>query len=205
MEDNLSHAIEMSAAVLLFIFALSSAIFSYNRLSDTALNLITFNIESRRGTSANDRLKSEDDILRKTDYAEIVLSALNLPKTVMTNGNSGYSNYDYKIVVNRKGENAYTYEIKANSPENELYMGNNKYVKDFVSSITISANGASYIFIFDKYVMVRDSRGEDIEVTADLFKSNSEDIFLTYAKNFFSASATYNVRYTEDAIIYDEI
>ena len=199
------HAIEMGFAVFAFVFAVSAAIFSYNRLDDTASNLIAINIESRRGTSANDRLQSEDDILRKTDYGEIVLSILNLPRTVMTNGNSGYSNYDFKIIVNRKGDTGFQYVIKANSPEQELFMGNNQYIKDFNSSVTISANGYDYLFVFDQYVTVRDYRGEDIEVMGDKYPKHSENYFADYAKSLFSPSAKYHVSYTEDAIIYTEI
>ena len=66
MEENISHVIEITFSVFLFVFALTCAVLSYSKMDAVAENMISINLVNRRGTTADTTLESADTY-RKTD------------------------------------------------------------------------------------------------------------------------------------------
>ncbi len=91
MEENAMQGIEMAAAILLFIFALSSAVYSYTNMMNILEDTISINITSEQGKTAEQVEIDPNNIKRQADAAEIIMSALNLEKTVKSSGNNDYS------------------------------------------------------------------------------------------------------------------
>ncbi len=118
MSDNSFDFIQMAGATLLFVFALSCGILSYSRVNDRVNQYININTYNRRGT-ATSAYGDENDIMRKTDRAEIIMSVASLPRTTQTRGNE---NYIIKVV---DGGNVYSFSMRRNDGEEEILIFNN--------------------------------------------------------------------------------
>ena len=118
MSDNSFDFIQMAGATLLFVFALSCGILSYSRVNDRVNQYININTYNRRGT-ATSAYGDENDIMRKTDRAEIIMSVASLPRTTQTRGNE---NYIIKVV---DGGNVYSFSMLRNDGEEEILIFNN--------------------------------------------------------------------------------
>ena len=118
MSDNSFDFIQMAGATLLFVFALSCGILSYSRVNDRVNQYININTYNRRGT-ATSAYGDENDIMRKTDRSEIIMSVASLPRTTQTRGNE---NYIIKVV---DGGNVYSFSMRRNDGEEEILIFNN--------------------------------------------------------------------------------
>ena len=118
MSDNSFDFIQMAGATLLFVFALSCGRLSYSRVNDRVNQYININTYNRRGT-ATSAYGDENDIMRKTDRAEIIMSVASLPRTTQTRGNE---NYIIKVV---DGGNVYSFSMRRNDGEEEILIFNN--------------------------------------------------------------------------------
>lgn len=118
MSDNSFDFIQMAGATLLFVFALSCGILSYSRVNDRVNQYININTYNRRGT-ATSAYGDENDVIRKTDRAEIIMSVASLPRTTQTRGNE---NYIIKVV---DGGNVYSFSMRRNDGEEEILIFNN--------------------------------------------------------------------------------
>ena len=115
MSDNSFDFIQMAGATLLFVFALSCGIFSYSQVNSRVNQYINVNTYNRRGT-ATSAYGDEDDIMRKTDRSEIIMSVASLPRTTQTRGNE---NYTIRVV---NGENICTFSMRRKDGEEEMLI-----------------------------------------------------------------------------------
>lgn len=110
MEENFSHMLEMAMAIVLFVFALTFAVISYNRINSYTDTFFSINSENRRGRASDDRLdlksntETDTDIQRKVDYGEIVMTIMNLPKNIVRDGEG---NMSYHRIMINKGDKVY--------------------------------------------------------------------------------------------------
>lgn len=124
MEQNSFDVIQMAGAVLLFVFALSYAMFSYSNINHTVDQYIDLTTANRRG-NATTIMNNEDEIYRETDRAEIIMSVAALSRTVQTRGNE-----DYSIIV-RDGTNEYKFQtINRNGSLELMYSLNGNALGD---------------------------------------------------------------------------
>lgn len=176
MDENIGHMFEMMISVFLFVFALTCAVLSYTKMNASAENLISINVVNRRGTAVDTQLKA-DDLIRKTDYAEIALSALGLDKTINIAGNAPYT-----ISVSNSGGN---YTIKY-SGDHIDESGEIIEPRKLILTKAGWPSPAEYYFSGQNAAM----------------GSNN---FLEDAKLFFGPdNRKYRVSYTEGSIIYNE-
>lgn len=115
MSDNSFDFIQMAGATLLFVFALSCGIFSYSQVNSRVNQYININTYNRRGT-ATSAYGDENDIMRKTDRSEIIMSVASLPRTTQTRGNE---NYTIRVV---NGENICTFSMRRKDGEEEMLI-----------------------------------------------------------------------------------
>ena len=95
MDENITHALSMVGSVILFIFALSCAIYSYENLETrTEFFFEVHNITARQG-DATTQLLDESEIQRKVGFEEILLGVVDMPRYASTAGNN--SNTKIKI------------------------------------------------------------------------------------------------------------
>lgn len=169
MEENFSHMIEMAMAVLLFIFGLTVAVLSYNRINAYASEFMAINSENRRGRASDDRLSNKTDtnnnIQREVDYGEIIMTIMNLKKNVLRDGNGSPT---YHRVLIKKGGNVYLVHYdglihvvastasqwknsiagsEIGGPYNENNL--NRLISD-LSSVGIANSKAKYTISYDK-------------------------------------------------------
>ena len=161
MENNSFDFIQMLGATLLFVFALSCGILSYSRVNDRVEQYININTYNRRGTTAT-AFGDENDIMRKADRAEIIMSVITLPRTVQIRGNENYSikvvsggsTYKFSMSTEATKKDILIFEVNSSSIEYDTnattYDNNNidKLVKDMKSCFQDS--NATYTVSYDK-------------------------------------------------------
>lgn len=161
MEENSFDFIQMVGATLLFVFALSCGILSYSRVNDRVEQYINVNTYNRRGTTAT-AFGNENDIMRKADRAEIIMSVITLPRTVQTRGNENYSirviagdvTYKFSMSTEANKKDILMFEINSSSIEydtNATTSDNNnidKLVKDMKTCFKDS--NAAYTVSYNK-------------------------------------------------------
>lgn len=183
MEENISHAIEMTFSVFLFIFALSCAILSYSKMEAVAEQMISINLVNRRGTTA-DTKGQEQKIYRETDYGEIVLAALNLEKIYLTS--KPEERVEYKVIVKGSGGGEISFKYKRDETPNDLGE-----IESAVGQIIMKFNGSDV----DNFLV--STTGDDTSLYAG---------FLNSLKGYgIKAGKKYHISYTDDSIIFTEI
>lgn len=152
MSDNSFDFIQMAGATLLFVFALSCGILSYSRINDRVNQYININTYNRRGT-ATSAYGDENDIMRKTDRAEIIMSVASLPRTTQTRGNE---NYVIKVV---DGDNVYSFSMRRNNGEEEILIFNNGLAQEkyYTDANTAQSNNLNKLIKVLKTQVFRNS------------------------------------------------
>lgn len=177
MEENLSQAITMTFLVFLFVFALSNAVMRYNAMNDTAETMISINVVNRRGTAVDSQLQASD-IKREADYGEIALAALNMEDNILKSN----------------GNNKYTIEVRRYALPT-VVLSYTEPSGDVPGIINLKVNSAP--------------PGELKFYTSDIAGTSAvafgTENFLTHAKEFFGVDKKYNVSFTENKIIYQEV
>lgn len=179
MEENISHVIEMTFCVFLFVFALSAAMMRYNSMNATAENLISINVINRRGTAVDAQLAASE-IKRKADYAEIALAVLNLDNNINLTGNDKYS-----VRVEKLGNKTCTCTYEEEDDGYGTIIG-------------------KIVLEFDSGAQLEYYTGDLAGITT----RNSTADFLNDAVSFFAGATgdtKYNVSYTENSIVYKEV
>ena len=92
MDENLFESVQYAAWVFLFIFALSTGIYQYSRMSAIIDQFVAVNMFNDRGTGTGVFLES-GEITREASRAEVIMSIFNLPDTVTQVNNEEYSIY----------------------------------------------------------------------------------------------------------------
>ena len=95
MEENITHALSMVGSVVLFIFALSCAIFAYEGLENRTEFFFELHSVTARQGDATTQLLDEDLIQRKVKFQEILMGIIEMPRYAATAGNN--SNTKIKI------------------------------------------------------------------------------------------------------------
>ena len=109
MEENITHDLSLVGSVVLFIFALSFAIVSYEGLEDrTEFFFEVHNITARQG-DATSQLVDDSLIERKVKFEEILLNVIDMPRYASTAGNN--SNTKIKIVSSNPSIGTGTFSI----------------------------------------------------------------------------------------------
>ena len=109
MEENITHDLSLVGSVVLFIFALSFAIVSYEGLEDrTEFFFEVHNITARQG-DATSQLVDDSLIERKVKFEEILLNVIDMPRYASTAGNN--SNTKIKIVNSNPSIGTGTFSI----------------------------------------------------------------------------------------------
>ena len=109
MEENITHALSLVGSVVLFIFALSFAIVSYEGLEDrTEFFFEVHNITARQG-DATSQLVDDSLIERKVKFEEILLNVIDMPRYASIAGNN--SNTKIKIVNSNPSIGTGTFSI----------------------------------------------------------------------------------------------
>lgn len=178
MEENMVQAIEMAFATFAFIIALTSAVVSYNRLEDNADNLIEYNISSRQGATVYERANN-DYFDREVEYSEIVMSALTMPRTSMTNGN-------YQVIIKTKDDRNFVITTNVDDLGNEKI---NFFGMDYFVNNTIETKIAGEIY------------QKEIKAT----DKNSLNQLVKDIQIYIPISSKYRMSYTETSITYQEI
>lgn len=181
--ENLGHALVIAFSIFMFVFALSYAVLTYHNLNDNANRLIAIFVENRRGTIASTQSNHEEgNNARKTDYGEIVLSALNLPKTIMTNGNT-------QILVQTLNQGDWLIFTDYDSNGNQAI-----YVERPQES-----GSKRDPYYFTDYIY--DKNGEAVSVSSN----STINKFVEYlSERILHKNMDYLVRFTENRIIYSE-
>lgn len=129
MDENISHAIALMGATILFIIALSLSIIFYDGLEERAEDFFESTSTGARQEDATLIQYDEEEVDRKITFQEVYLSILNLPAYVSGDGNVS----DSKIVVNGHSGNTVTYiasfdiennikKVTASGTVNESYL-----------------------------------------------------------------------------------
>lgn len=208
MEENITHLFDIILGVFLFVFALSGAVVSYSRMNYTAENMINVNIGNRQGTATSENVDNIN-ISRETNYAEIALSALELNRTYAVTG------MFYTIQVQRTSGNNYTISYESNL----VRLDDNLYVID---GLIISANGkeskygltCTFYGTIDEYPDAKYETRSNFSLKAETdpyyfttiyTMENETKRFIEDLKFFVGESSTYNISFTTETIIYEEV
>lgn len=89
MDEHLFEAVQISAWVFLFIFALSFGLYQYNHVDAVIDMFVDINMFNGR-EDATDVYLDPSEIERYATRAEVIMSVLNLPDTVNQTGNEEY-------------------------------------------------------------------------------------------------------------------
>ena len=181
MDENMSQAIGMFGAALLFVVAFSCAIVAYNGLTERTEQFFAVNTIAGKREDATTMYMDPDEIERKVTFEEVYLAILDLPRYVSVEGNSDHT---------------------------EIQVGSATYTATFdpttnVKTIELSGAGA----LSDEYVV--GDRGQMLSllksfcVIAGGFSpsgGSSNEILRNY-KDTINA-ITFSIQYDEDAIMY---
>ncbi len=199
MDDSLSKMIEMIATVILFVFALSSAVFSYSRLNDNAEQLIGVNVINRRGTTASQDLNS-GEIYRKTDVSEIIFAVYEMEKAATINGAGKYTieisfkRLGYERIMDIKYE--LEYSEKLDDEGNVVLDENGDVVTIATPKIYMQLNGSDFPespFTLDE----SQSKSDNYGTLIGNLKSNLGNCGLISSK--------FTVSYTTGKLIFTEV
>lgn len=186
MDDSLSKMIEMSFTVILFIFALSSAVFSYNRLNDNAEQMIGVNVINRRGTTADKDFDS-GEINRITGASEIIFAIYDMEKAVTT----GSGQYTIEVILKNGNILEMNYELEYN----DVLDVDGNVVTIGTPKIYIKANGTNV-------------PGSPFTLNESLSKSDNYGIlideFKSYLKDLNILDSNFTISYTTGKLIFTE-
>lgn len=115
MDENMSHAISLMGATLLFMVAFSCSVIFYNGLGDRADEFFAVNSIAGRREDATLVVGDRSDNEREIAFEEVYLAILNLPSYVSGNGNISTSKIEIKDRSgNLKGTYTASYDIDTN-------------------------------------------------------------------------------------------
>lgn len=88
MDENMSHAIGIFGATILFVVAFSCAIVAYNGLTERTEQFFAVNTIAGKREDATTIYMDPAEIERKVSFEEVYLAILDLPRYVSIDGNS---------------------------------------------------------------------------------------------------------------------
>lgn len=175
MDENLFESVQYAAWVFLFIFALSFGLYQYGRIDAVIEQFIGVNMFNDRGTGTGVFL-DESEIEREASRAEVIMSILNLPDTVVQAGNE-----EYYVAIKNGGTNIlFTY----------TNLGDGEH------AVSVSSTSSPFVFF---YVIQGVSASSGVDGPKELI-TDLKNAYLsgsTYATK-------YRVTYYDDGIIYEK-
>lgn len=194
MDENISHAVALMGATLLFMVAFSLSVIFYNGLEARADEFFQATSTGARQEDATMIQADRNNIDRKITFQEVYMSILNLPAYVSGDGNAS----DSKIVVNGHSGHTVTYiasfdiennikKVTASGAVNESYLVGKKDPLNPMHSGLESLE--DMIKDFSAVVLY----GASTSGTSNGVLKNNKDLI----KN-----ANFSIRYSSDSIIY---
>lgn len=194
MDENISHAVALMGATLLFMVAFSLSVIFYNGLEARADEFFQATSTGARQEDATMIQADRNNIDRKITFQEVYMSILNLPAYVSGDGNASNS----KIVVKGHSGNMVTYtasfdiennikKVTASGEVNKSYLIGKKDIHNPMHSGLENLN--QMIRDFSAVVL---SGASTTGTSNDVLKNNKDLI-----KN-----ANFSISYSSDAIVY---
>lgn len=194
MDENISHAIALMGATMLFLVAFSFAVIFYNGLEQRAEEFFEATSTGARQEDATMLQADRTGINREITFQEVYLAILNLPTYVSGDGNTATS----KIVVKGNGGNTATYvasfdiennvrKVKVSGVYNRSYLVGKKDNANPMHSGLESLN--EMIRDFSALVL----SGASTTGSSNNVLKNNKDLI----KN-----TTFSIKYTSDGIVY---
>lgn len=181
MDENMSQAIGMFGAAILFVVAFSCAIVAYNGLTERTEQFFEINTIAGKREDATTMYMDSAEVERKVSFEEVYLAILDLPRYVSLDGNSDLT---------------------------EIQVGSATYTATFdpVTNIkTIKLTGAGALS--DDYVV--GDKGQMLSLLKTFCTivggfspsgSSSNEILRNYKDTI--NTITFSIQYDEDAIMY---
>ncbi len=188
MDENMSHAISLMGATLLFMVAFSCSVIFYNGLTDRADEFFAVNSIAGRREDATLVVGDQKDNERDISFEEVYLAILNLPSYVSANGNLSTS----KIEIRSRdgsllGTYTATYDIDTNIKK--VILSDTTLHGEYVLSNT--ANMKTMLKDFCALVLTSPS----------LPSSSNSNQILIQNKDLIN-STKFSIKYQNDTITY---
>lgn len=190
MDENITHALSMVGSVILFIFALSCAIYSYESLEHRLEFFFDVHSITARKEDATSQLVDESKIQRKVKFAEVFMGIIDLPQYVSTAGNSSVS--EIQIV---HGEDEANFSVVIQTDPTTLEE--KKYICiNSDNSMMYDVNISEDLNELTEWIIVY-ALAEDIDIT----NTQNSNLALGIASDAIR-DTTFSVTYDNDTIIY---
>lgn len=201
MDDNISHAIALMGATLLFMVAFSLSVIFYDGLKDRADEFFEATSLAGKQESATGIIMNRDDLERKIRFEEIFLSILNLPAYVSGDGNADASKVIIKQGNTVKGVYTASFDIDNNLKMVEL-SGHGATTKLYPLSGTYDPSDPKYSgkTFSDNINMLKDLATITIGVNPP--GTNSNDALKDATVKNAIKNTTFSIQYSGDAIVY---
>lgn len=197
MDENISHAIALMGATLLFMVAFSLSVIFYNGLEERAEEFFEATSLGARQEDATAIIMDLDDVERKITFQEVYMAILNLPVYVSGDGNASAS----KIIIKdptgvEKGTYTASFDIENNIKKVSLsdspFSDRSYLVGKKDSSNPLHAGFETLNWMIRDFSALVLSGATTTGTSNEVLKDNKDLI-----KN-----TTFSINYSSDAIIY---
>lgn len=207
MDENISHAIALMGATLLFMAAFSLSVIFYDGLKTRADEFFEATTLGARQEDATTIIMDRNDLERKIRFEEIFLAILNLPAYVSGDGNTS----DSKIILGYEDASGdivsiatYTasYDIDSNLKIVELTGSGYGSSKSYIVEGVVDPTNPRYQgkTFYDLSAMLKDFAPLAL-AGADTSGGSSNNV-LKANKTKIMDQISYSIKYSDDAIIY---
>ena len=199
MDENISHAIALMGATLLFMVAFSLSVIFYNGLEERAEDFFEATSLGARQEDATAIILDSDEVDRKITFQEVYMAILNLPVYVSGDGNASAS----KIVIKNgagvvKGTYKASFDIENNIKKVDLLGSPIEAERSYLVGKKDDSN-PMHSGLEDMKCMINDFCALVLPGSAVL--NSSSNTLLKDNKNLIN-NTTFSINYLSDAIVY---
>ena len=196
MDENMSHAVALFGATLLFMVAFSLSVIFYNGLEERAEEFFEATSLGARQEDATMIQADSTDIERKITFQEVYMAILNLPTYVSNDGNKAAS----KIIIKGSAGNIRgTYKASFDIDNNlrKITLTDSPLAKSYLVGKKDNTNPLHY-GLESLNCMIRDFSA--LVLTGASTAGNSNAV-LKNNKDLIK-NTTFSISYSGDAIVY---
>lgn len=197
MDENISHAVALMGATLLFMVAFSLSVIFYDGLGSRAEEFFEATSTGARQEDATMLQADRTNIDRKITFQEVYMSILNLPAYVSGDGNASDSKIQIKLGKTIRGTYTASFDIENNIRKvtlSDAGLLNKSYLVGKKDSLNPAHNGLDNMqcMINDFCTLVLPS-GATLNSPSNTLLHNNKD---------FIKDLTFSITYSSDAIVY---
>lgn len=201
MDENISHAIALMGASMLFLVAFSLSVIFYDGLADRAEEFFEVTTATARREDATSVISNRNDIKRKITFQEVYMAILSLPAYVSGDGNLSNS----KIIIEdplgiAQGTYIATFDLENNISKVTLLDAPYPFPSEKSYLVgKIDSGNPLHAGLKDLRVMITDFCTLALGVNGTSGSTSNE---ILNNRESIIKDTTFSIRYSGDAIVY---